>query len=1487
MKQDINQNSNLNNTKQINNIKSVQNNKNIIFYRKSSHQNKKTSFYQKKKGTNSSNIMAQNKNISGSKKKIRLYNNTIEETNPTSKIKSINYSRDKSSIDCNNSSFEKIDIFKTTVSPFLLESNHKSKESSNNENKYINKISQNSKNKENSNNFIIYDNCKINNLTVENYRPKNKSFTNINVSYGEKINNNNGENNNIYLNTKSTKIKNFEKRGINFTFKDNNIKESNSKDLINLDYFENIQKESLNKERNNKCRNQNNNIFNENPKLNNNYITIDLDNSYNNYIKNTNNNNYNNNNYFNKKILYNKNKEVKYKQYQIKYNDNLNNKSDSHINNIQNININQANNLSKGKIIKFKYNGTEFFFHPTHSKYNNKSPNTFHKKESNIIKEAKLIQKWWRKLLSTKILILKHKFNFFVNVIKKVKLKQILIFLKMKILFLNRIIYIQKKWREFMNNKKENISSIYIKNDTYGCDYSNKKNIIDNFYINTSEIVNTIEDNNNTKAINNINNKNNCMLNDLFFGQSYKKKLFHSNNIINNNIIKKKIQNNNCFCSKTKYKNFLNKIILIQRKTKKYLNYIFSYNIRKIYKNLYKKNIIKSFNTLNISKEQNKFSIKGKGNTYKAKFHISNNINIFIKNNKKDSIDKIYNIIKNKDITINGLIQKKKNILNIEKNNEILLKFEPNTKSFKLSNNNFEIIRHKNNDNNIKKFENQKAVICNTNKFNFKSNKIKSITIDNNTIFTIKSNITKNLNKIQNENIDEYFKPPLYKNICLIEKIRLKNTYMKNITNIQKYYRNYKDNKTLEMNPIKLLLKTNNSIKKVYKDNSLNMKKISKIQNIFKNYILKKSNKYFKPINQNIYITKKYIRKKKLSDLPNYKKNNKLNIITQSKDEKGIDKNMIFFNNIDEFFNEKEDTQRINNNNERNSTYVNEAEENRNEIPIKIMHTKLYKNSINFDINNNTNKSNKSSRNNNNNNNFLNIDSLPSYFSIKSISENNDKINFDPNSNTNTIKYKYNNNNNISIQTLESKESQNNPCNKFKDNLIILNNIKRVITEENKYKNIPIQCETENENDNNYFYTENDIARFSFSNGDINILNNSIFRKSTKHFCCVKDYIRKHIIKIFCLKIKKMTHKIKLFIFLEMLIQRMKKDINRFVFNEIFNKKNNNDFYLIIKKHIKIYNEIIKEKNNIIRYEKNDLVKLIKNNIYNKYLLENNKNKFLYLFNEQEKNLIDTNLFINNDKDLIEYYLFYYKIEYKLINEQQYYNLIQFRLIKEPLYVFNIFSITKYMDELYYNIIHNYICNKCYCKIGENCSINCNCHIKITNSINLINKIKNKITHNKSFNKDNMDNFDSINQKEKRNIRIIIKKVKRTSADIIRGRFNTMEESNEVGSSSDIDVFQKMNTGIKSLINKVKINKAFKDFNQFKKNKNSMIKIGRTYSEFGDNVNFKKKNGSHILDNIEYNKYHTIFYNIKNDKNATPEKKIYSFKIGKNIFNEK
>ena len=62
------------------------------------------------------------------------------------------------------------------------------------------------------------------------------------------------------------------------------------------------------------------------------------------------------------------------------------------------------------------------------------------------------------------------------------------------------------------------------------------------------------------------------------------------------------------------------------------------------------------------------------------------------------------------------------------------------------------------------------------------------------------------------------------------------------------------------------------------------------------------------------------------------------------------------------------------------------------------------------------------------------------------------------------------------------------------------------------------------------------------------------------------------------------------------------------------------------------------------------------------------------------------------------------------------------------------------MVELYYNITHNNICIKGFCKVGEDCASDCNCHIKNNNSLNLINKIKNKIIHNKSFNIGNSKN---------------------------------------------------------------------------------------------------------------------------------------------------
>ena len=62
------------------------------------------------------------------------------------------------------------------------------------------------------------------------------------------------------------------------------------------------------------------------------------------------------------------------------------------------------------------------------------------------------------------------------------------------------------------------------------------------------------------------------------------------------------------------------------------------------------------------------------------------------------------------------------------------------------------------------------------------------------------------------------------------------------------------------------------------------------------------------------------------------------------------------------------------------------------------------------------------------------------------------------------------------------------------------------------------------------------------------------------------------------------------------------------------------------------------------------------------------------------------------------------------------------------------------MEKLYYNITHEKICKVCICKTDENFSLNWNCHIEQKNPINLINKIKNKISHNKSFNIGTMKN---------------------------------------------------------------------------------------------------------------------------------------------------
>ena len=293
----------------------------------------------------------------------------------------------------------------------------------------------------------------------------------------------------------------------------------------------------------------------------------------------------------------------------------------------------------------------------------------------------------------------------------------------------------------------------------------------------------------------------------------------------------------------------------------------------------------------------------------------------------------------------------------------------------------------------------------------------------------------------------------------------------------------------------------------------------------------------------------------------------------------------------------------------------------------------------------------------------------------------------------------------------------------------------------------------------------------------------------------------------------------------QMIIQKISKNINQYVFYKIKNEKiDKNIFFSTIKRLINIYSNLLKNK-----FSNNDIIKFIKDNL-SKNIYDLNKYNYLsFIPKKEEYNLISTQLFLYNDKELVNFICTCLKIEHELLINNNINNLIQYRLIKEPLKDHNIFTIMRYMDMLYDNISNKNICLSCFCKAREKCGINCKCH----NSSNLSHKYKNikfvpqpKIkTHSSSLSY----SFDEINNKKtnnddieivsnvllydrifKRNIYYTISKVEKLN--------NSFEES-----ESEIDIFQKMNKGTQSLMKREKINKIFDEYNQEKLNKYNNI----------------------------------------------------------------
>ena len=1359
-------------------IQTTQKNKDIPFYRKSFLKNSK-SYYYHKKGNNSS-ITPNNKSslISGYKKPQRVLNIGTEDTNQSSKRKTLICS--KSNYDVITP--EKYILNDKIVSPFSLRSieNTKDKKNSpillNDKNKKPSIVKKNF-NRKRENLSLNYTN-KIHNISINNEEIKR------NIKYDECLSNNNSKPKKCNFRPKKVKIfHNKEKKSNNISSKTNKNKET--KDLLSHNIVQNIQN-SLNKY---------NNYNNTNTIIINN--TIKRNNS--NFIRPS-----------------------KTNKAQLKINNNM-----FDINNIQTETTKR--NLVKGKIIKFKYNGTEFFFEPIH----NKTDNIFYKRNASYTKKelitaANLIKKWWRQITFLNMLTLKNKIKSGINMINTIYIKRHFRLIKYRILYLNEIIYIQKQWREFsyLKSKKEK-TSVYKKNDNYLYDNSYRKKY-DNLYMNSSEYIKSNEDISGYNFKNKIYYKNNKLkkkakfLNNAFFNNlSSSKLLLSSKNTTTENIPIKKIVNKNiCLYTKYNYEIISRKIILIQRKIKAYLKDKYYSFIKRIYNDIYlnKINSYKSDINERINKEKSKFKY----------FDITNN-NFFILSNKKN-LEKGFQIIKTGEIIFSGNIPyhlyKEQNLYT---NKNIQFTYKP-------------IVDKKIN----------KLIIYNNPCISINSKKIKSkfnIMKMNEVNFSI-IKPTK-INQLSNTIINK----PKINNHCFYQKISIAQGYINSLILLQRAFRENQTHK--KISPKKTYHKNVCLITKLYKQNKNGLPLIQNNIYIFS-----------KPINKITYITKTIKKITKIKRFYILQKNNSFKTITQD----DSNKNQLYFNNIDEFLQDKEGEKinditkynTINNSHrklygERNSNLLNDTDEKKNENPIKIMNAHIHKSSINYNSNNIKNL--KTVKNNYLQNNaikYINIESLPSINSLKTNTENNDLF-----SNIESNKLISNNKipsniTNVSIQTLTSNLSKN----KYRENIKI---IKRMTTEENNIKKYPLEFD----NDKNYFYTDNNVVKFSFNNRDGIVLGTSIEKRNTKNYFNLIRFINIRKIRLVCYKLIQLKNKKCFFIFIQMIINRIKKYINVLVFNIIFGKNIKNDFYKIIHRHISIYNKITNDINIKTKYKNNELIALIKSNIFKNYL----NNKFLFLSDEQEKNLINKDIFISNDKDLINYFLLYYKYEYKSL-DNNYFNMIQFRLIKEPLYNMNIFSITKYMDVLYNNIIHGNICKNCFCKNGESCSINCNCHIKQQNSINLINKIKNRITHYKSFNDFNKDNNPLLDEKNKindKNIKITIKKVKRTNENTTKTRYDNSEQSSDSknSNSNDIDIFQKMNAGVQSIINKVKINKAFKDFSLNKKKI-----MDRTCTEFNGITNQTKV----------YNE------GLKNDKNhfTTPDKRsCSSFLIEKKLLNEK
>ena len=310
----------------------------------------------------------------------------------------------------------------------------------------------------------------------------------------------------------------------------------------------------------------------------------------------------------------------------------------------------------------------------------------------------------------------------------------------------------------------------------------------------------------------------------------------------------------------------------------------------------------------------------------------------------------------------------------------------------------------------------------------------------------------------------------------------------------------------------------------------------------------------------------------------------------------------------------------------------------------------------------------------------------------------------------------------------------------------INNNISIIQNNINKISEFtPDEINNKNNKNENIFISNNlNTFSFDFKNiknedieddDNINMISpKNISTNKTINFSCKnmlisteRYYSYKKLKKIFISNISNkfanflmnILHKLHLYNFIKLFLQKINKSINQYIYFSLFNKKNEkNDiiFFTTLKRHI-FYNMQMDNNNN------NEIKKLLIENIPKSFQSYNDELCLInipYINSFQEKNLINCQLFFDNDGNLVNYFVNFYKNDFLQINH----TLLKNILNKYKLNNRNIFTLTKYFDDIIELIKDNKLCSKCLCL-----NINCLCKKNNNNKSNNFNYIKKRCNY--------------------------------------------------------------------------------------------------------------------------------------------------------------